>query len=103
MSKHHPWAGIAHHGPDSVFHVQSIAMDDAFAATGFLLTERALQQPPPGIFQQSRAIRTQIPIALFVAAVDSYHLLHRPLFPLNPCYYFIGASCFGKMFHYLVA
>ncbi len=87
MIEDHSRPRIAHHQPDALFHILAVTMHRAFAATGLVLAERTIRQTLPGILQQSRAIGTQLPIALPMSAIYPNHLRHSLLFTFNSCHF----------------
>ena len=90
MIKHHPRSSPAHHRPHLLTHVQLIAMDRAFLACWFLISELAPIQTRLSITQQLRAVLAKLLVTFISSAVEPNHHPHRLLLALYPVHHIIN-------------
>lgn len=104
MAQGRPWVkqqharpGISHHILYFSFHVGAIAMNGAFLARALPFSEFATVQSSMRIFEEFSAVVAELFVALFVSAIDAYHLGHGLLFSFYACHAVSRRvlSCFG--------
>ena len=90
MVKHHPGPRPSHHRPHLLTHVRLIAMDRAFLACWFLISELAPIQTGLGITQQLGAVLAKLLITFISSAVEPDHHPYRLLLALYPVHHIIN-------------
>lgn len=69
----------SHYFTHPFFHFRTVAVYGAFSARRLPVSKPAMFQSADGILQEFGAVRAQTCVALFLLAVQSYHLLYNPL------------------------
>lgn len=69
----------SHYFTHPFFHFRTVAVNGAFSARRLPVSKPAMFQSADGILQEFGAVRAQTCVALFLLAVQSYHLLYNPL------------------------
>lgn len=83
MVEQHTWSGPTHDGTHLFFHGGAVTMDGAHFARRLPASEAAMVQTVAGITEQFGAAGTELPVALFVSAVEPDHLSDRMFFFFN--------------------
>lgn len=73
---YHAWTGIAHHLAYLFALFRLVAVNLAQATCWFIVLKRTTGKARCGIFKQFAALRTQLPVALLMAAIQAYHQFH---------------------------
>lgn len=89
MIKQHPRPHAAHHIPDTLAHILTIAMNPTMLAHSFPFAKRTMGQALQSVVPQLNARRAHFFIVLHPPAIQSNHLLHHSLFLLNT-FHFAG-------------
>ena len=84
MIQHHPGTSESHHLAYPFPHVFPIAVGWAFLAGSLLLTVLACGKPLVGVFFRLAALLAKASVALFPAAVQTYHQGYRMLLSFYP-------------------
>lgn len=84
MIENHTRACPTHDLSHLLAHLRFVAMDGTLLAGTLAVAELAPRKPRMGILKQLHARDTQFLVPLSLAAVETYHLLHRPFLLLNP-------------------
>lgn len=82
MIQQHPWSSPTHDHAYAPAHLRTVAVDRAFLASGLGGTELAPFEAVESVVTEFLALGAQGHVALFLSAVEAYHLLHRPPLPL---------------------
>ena len=90
MIKHHPRTCPSHHRPHLLTHVRLIAMDRAFLAGWFFISELAPVKTSLSITQQLRAVLAKPPVTFMSSAVEPDHHPYCILLALYPVHHIIN-------------
>lgn len=86
VKQQHARPGISHHVPYFSFHIGAIAMNGALLARALPFSEFATVQSSVCIFEEFFAVVAELLVALFVSAINAYHLRHGLLFSFDACH-----------------
>ena len=82
MIQQHPRSGPPHDHAYAPAHLRTVAVDRAFLASGLGVAELAPFETAESVVTEFLALGAQGHVALFLSAVEAYHLLHCPPLPL---------------------
>ena len=81
--EYHPRPAEAHHRPDPLAHIRTVAVHRTLVAFSLGIPEIAAVQSCEGIIQKSPALTTQLRAAVLLPAPQLNHMPDRPLLPIN--------------------
>ena len=79
--EYHPRPAEAHHRPDPLAHIRTVAVDRTLVALGLVVSELASVQSGNGVVQQFPALITQLRAAVVLPTPQLNHTPGRLLLP----------------------
>jgi hypothetical protein len=80
MMQKHTWTGVAHNDFGFLFHIWAVAVDNAFAAGGFLFLKGTFIEPQKSVILEFLAASTQFAFGVVVVFAVEFNYMNYSLF-----------------------